>query len=153
MTSRTGSQTMQEARLDRTLEYTLVRSWDELMPDSSSGLIQIEYHTGSDGSLDFLKIWASTIRGHWDLICEFWAKPLWSHATGLLFGPAFDSAEFAHTLERVIGRENAFVKLPDQHGLIQVFPPAQVEREQAERWMEVAFDHEGAIPTQQPVAA
>ena len=153
MTDITGSQPMQTARLDRTLEYAVVQSWDQLVSDSSSGLIQIEYQTGADGSLDFFKIWASTVRGRWDLICEFWAKPLWSHDTGLRFGADYHSVDFAHTLELVMRREDAFSKLPDQQGLIQISPPTPEERTAAERWMEVAFNHEGAVPVQQPVAA
>jgi hypothetical protein len=139
MTSITGSQPMQTARLDRTLEYAVVQSWDELMPDSNSGLIHIEYQTGSDGSVDFLSVWTSTIRGHWNRVCEFWMKPLWSHATGLGFSSDPHSVDFAHTLELVMGRENAFLKLPDQHGLIQIHPPTRDERSAAARWMEVAF--------------
>ncbi len=153
MTPIIGSQPMQTARLDRTLEYAVVQSWDELMPDSTSGLVHIEYQTGSDGALDFFKVWASTIRGHWNLICEFWIRSLWSHATGLSFGKDYHSADFARTLELVMGREDAFSKLPDQQGLIQIYPPTQEERKEAERWTTVAFDHESAMPTEQPVAA
>jgi hypothetical protein len=153
MTSIIGSQPMQTARLDRTLEYAVVESWDELMPDSTSGLVHIEYQTGPDGSLDFFKIWASTNRGYWNLVCEFWIRPLWSHATGLSFGKGYHFADFARTLELVMGCEDAFSKLPDQRGLIQVSPPTKEERSEAERWMGVAFDHESAIPMEQPVAA
>jgi hypothetical protein len=48
---------MQTISLDRALEYTVIQGWDELMPDRTSGLIHIEYQTGSDGSTDFLKVW------------------------------------------------------------------------------------------------
>jgi hypothetical protein len=51
-----GSQLMQTIRLDRALEYSVIQSWDELMPDQASGLIHIEYQTGGDGSLDFLTL-------------------------------------------------------------------------------------------------
>lgn len=153
MTNITGLQPMQTARLDHTLEYAVVQSWDQLMPDSSSGLIQIEYQTGSDGSLDFFKIWASSIRGHWNLVCEFWAKPLWSHDAGLRFGAGYHSVDFARTLELVMGHEGAFLKFLHQQGLIQVFPPTPEERGAAERWMAVAFNRDGPMPMQQHIAA
>lgn len=153
MTPVASSQPMQTARLGRALEYAVVQSWDGLMPDATSGAIHIEYETGSDGLVDFLKIWASTVRGHWNLVCEFWVRPLWSHVTGLRFANDYYSADFARTLEFVIGHENAFVKLPDRRGLIQVSPPTEEERKEAERWTTVAFNYDGAVPAEQPVAA
>jgi hypothetical protein len=76
MTSASNSQQEQTDRLDRSLEYAAVQSWDELMPDPASGLIHVEYQTGSDGSLDFGKVWASVCRGHWKLVCEVWMRSL-----------------------------------------------------------------------------
>jgi hypothetical protein len=149
MTPITDTQPMQTDRLDHALESAVIQSWDELMPTSTSGLIQIEYQTGDDGLIEFLMIWASTIRGHWKLVCEFWMRPLWSHATGLRFSNDYHSAAFAHTLDLVMGHENAFSKLPDQHGLTQVYPPTQEERREAERWMSVAFDHLGSVAVEQ----
>jgi hypothetical protein len=147
------SQSMQMAPLERILGYVVVHSWDDLMPGSTSGLIHIEYQTGRNGSLDFLKIWTSTTRGYWRLISELWIRPLWSHATGLWVDDDYRSVDFPHTLELVIGQEDAFSKLPDQHGLIQIYPPTQEEREEAERWMRVAFNDHGSMPIEQDIAA
>lgn len=76
-----GSQPLQTTRLDRTLKYALVQSRDELMPQSNSGLIHIEYQTGSDGPLNFFKIWASTrgcpsivVELTQDGLCFIWGK-------------------------------------------------------------------------------
>lgn len=153
MTPTTNSQPMPTARLDRTLEYAVIRSWDELMPHSSSGLIHIEYQTGGDGSLDFVKIWASTITGYWNLVCECWMRPLWSHAAGLRFGQDYHSADLADTLELVIGGKDTFSKLPNQHGLITICPPTEEERREAAGWTTAAFDHHGSTPVGQHVAA
>lgn len=153
MTSIIDSQPMQTARLDRALEYAVIQNWDQLMPDSTSGLIHIEYETGPDGSLDFLLIWASTIRGHWNLVCEYWMRPLWKHAIGLRFRKNYHSVDFAHTLEFLMGHEDAFSKLPDRKGPIQIYPPTQEERNEAERWTRVAFNHPSSTPIEQHVAA
>lgn len=91
----TDSQTMQTISLARALEYTVIQSWDELMPDGTSGLIHIEYQTGSGGSTDFLKGWASIIKGSWKLVCELLMRPLWSHTTGLRFENDYHSDAFA----------------------------------------------------------
>jgi hypothetical protein len=151
MTNIISSPTVSTARLDRALEYAVIQSWDELMPDPTSGSIQVEYQTGADGSLDFLTLWASTTRGHWSLISEFWMRPLWSHATGLRFGDDYHSETFARTLEFVVEHEGSYA--PDQHGLIQIYPPTPEKRSEAERWRTVAFDDQGSSPTKVSVAA
>jgi hypothetical protein len=140
-------------RLDRALECAVILSWDELMPNATSGLIHIEYRTGSDSSLEYLKVWSSTIKGNWNLVCEYWLRPLWSHATGLSFGDAYHSADFAHILELVMQHENALSKLPDHDGSIQIYPPTPEERMAAERWTREAFSHESSVPTEPLMAA
>jgi hypothetical protein len=153
MTNILNSQMMQTAQLDRALEYAVIQSWDQVMPDPTSGLIHVEYETGAAGPLDFLKIWSSTLRGHWSLVCEYWIRPLWSHTTGLRFANDYYSADLARTLEFLIAHEDAFAKLPDRRGSIQVSPPTEEERREAERWMTVALNHDGSVPTEQPMAA
>ena len=153
MTNILSSRTMLTAQLDRALEYAVIQSWDELMPDPTSGLIHIEYETGADGSLDFLKIWSSTLRGHWSLLCEYWMRTLWSHATGLRVGDDYHSETFARTLEFVMEHEGSFTKLPDQHGLIQISPPTPEKRSEAERWGGVALDGQRCSPANHNVTA
>lgn len=146
-------QPMQMPRLDHTLEYAVVHSWDELMPSATSGLIHIEYHTGEDRSLAFLKIWASPVKGYCKLVCELWVQPLWSHAIGLRFGNDYRSPDLAHVLEFIAGHKDEFSKLPDQDGLIQVYPPTPEERQNAERWTQVAFNDRGSAPIEARPAA
>jgi hypothetical protein len=140
MTSITDSHVIQTIPLDRALEYTVIQSWDDLMPDQASGLIHLEYQTGENGSTDFFKVWASISRGSWKLICEFWIRPLWSHATGLRFENGYHSEELAHNLEHVMRQEETFPKLPEQVGLIQIHPPTQEERKEADRWIKLDFN-------------
>lgn len=68
---------------DRILECAVILSWDELMGPSTSGLVQIEYRTDAAYSLEYLKVWSSTVRGYANLVCEYWLRPLWSHVVGL----------------------------------------------------------------------
>jgi hypothetical protein len=127
MTALSNSQPEQPARFECALKNAVIEEWDELMPDSKSGLIHIEYQTGREGSLDFLTIWASTIRGYWSLVCEQWMRPLWSQAAGLTFHNDYHSLCFAHGLELVMQQHNGHLNLPDRRGLIQVYPPQEVE--------------------------
>lgn len=147
------SQTMQTISLARPLENRVIQSWDELMPDGTSGLIHIEYQTGSGGSTDFLKVWASIIRGSWKLVCELWMRPLWSHTTGLRFENDYHSDAFANNLELIMGQEETFPSLPEEAGLIQVYPPAQEERRKADRWMNLAFKDGKPVFVKSHVAA
>lgn len=132
MSSIATIQAMQAARLERTLKSAVVSSWSELMPDSDSGLIHIEYQTGADGMLDFIKIWASRVWGQWNLVCELWMRPLWSHVSGVRFGSEFHSVDFARALELVVGSDDTSAMLPNLHGMVQVFPPTAVERSDAD---------------------
>jgi hypothetical protein len=147
----TDSQTMQTISLDRGLEYAVIQSWDELMPDRTAGLIHIEYQTGSDGSIDYLKVWASITRGTWKLACELWMRPLWSHAAGLRFENDYHSDALGNNLELILGQEKGIPRLPDQAGLIQVHPPTQEERREADQWIDLAFGH--SDPAMSHVAA
>jgi len=51
-------------QLDAMLADALVLNWSDLMPELTSGLIHVEYHVGPRGSVEFVKVWASTTRGH-----------------------------------------------------------------------------------------
>jgi hypothetical protein len=153
MTPITESKETQTVLLNRLLSSAVVLSWDELMPESTSGLIHIEYQTGDDGSLDFVKIWASTVWGEWKLVCELWMRPLWSHVTGIRFGGNYRSVEFARTLELVVDNENEFLVTPNLRGLVQVYPPNEEERREAERLTLAALSHHGYVPSEKHFAA
>jgi hypothetical protein len=141
MSSITNIQAKQAARLERTLKSAVVSRWSELMPDSASGLIHIEYQTGADGVLDFIKIWASQVWGQWNLVCELWMRPLWSHVSGVRFGSEFHSVDFARALELAVGSDDTSTMLPNLHGMIQVFPPTAVERSEANVSVRESMDH------------
>lgn len=153
MITRNATQQMMTAQLDDALKHIVVSNWDTLMPDPNSGLIHINYYTGQDGSLDYLTIEAATgARGHWTTICNFWAKPIWSHAPGLEFRNGLYAAEFERMMNRLMWREERFAPLTHKHGLIQIHPPSEEDRLAADNWMRVAFKTHGPVPAQQKVA-
>ena len=57
--------------LERILESAVVVSWADLMRNAQADLIQIEYGFAADGTIDYLKFWASISRGHWLLAVEY----------------------------------------------------------------------------------
>jgi hypothetical protein len=140
-----STETMQDTGLDRALEYAVIQSWDDLMPNPSSGLIHLEYQIGEDGSLDYLTVWASTLRGYWNLICELWMRPLWSHVRGLRFENDYHSEKFARTLHWVMEHESLLKKTSSKHGLIQIYPPTAEERSEAKRWRTTAFSDQDLL--------
>lgn len=153
MTSFTNSEGQQPARLESALKNAVVESWDELMPDSKSGLIHIEYQTRPDGSLDFLFIWASKIRGYWNLVCELWTRPLWSHVAGIRLGNDYHDPAFTSRLELVIAHQNEYATLPCGRGLIQVYPPGDVEWTEATHRKKAGHSHDPSLSVRKPVAA
>jgi hypothetical protein len=113
------------------------------MPESASGLIHIEYQTGADGVLDFIKIWASQVWGEWKLVCELWMRPLWSHIPGVRFGSEFHSVDFARRLELLVGNDDTATMFPNLRGSIQVSPPTAIQLNEANAMIREAIDHHG----------
>ena len=54
--------------------------------------VRIEYHIGTDGSVEYLTIWGSA-REYWSLICNYSVNPGWSD--GPSFSNGFHSAPWA----------------------------------------------------------
>jgi hypothetical protein len=141
-------------RLDRILQDAVQAHWNELMPAEDDGWVHIEYRTESDASLQYLKIWGSTTRGCWHLICEQWMTTAWSHVPGLQFFSDYYSEGLGRVLEVVTRHQSAFLPLePCQNGMIQVSPPTKEERRTAESWIAEVLARLSASPAEQLVTA
>jgi hypothetical protein len=141
------------ARLESTLRSAVNAYWSVLMPEGATGQIHIEYQSDTDGALEFIKIWESTVWGVWNLICEFWIYPRWSHATGIRFGKNFQSVSFARALELVVGSMKTTLSPPNYHGLIQSFPPTAAEQTEAREVVNESITLSGTAPLTSPIAA
>lgn len=71
------------------------------MPAGTPMIARMEYHPGESGALEFMKLWASTQRGYWNLVCEYWPVSLWSRPVGLTFSNGYHSARLVHALETI----------------------------------------------------
>jgi hypothetical protein len=113
--------------LDQVLESAVVENWAELMRGGATGLVHIEYAFGAGGTLDFLQVWSSTIRGHWLLACEYWMSSSKFHGSGVRFNNGFQSAGLARILDLVMQHQNSFVLPPNRgrQGLLQIETPAR----------------------------
>lgn len=123
------SQMVESIPLDEALAEVVVLSWNDLMPEPGSGLIHIEYHVEPPGSIEFVKVWASTIRGEWNLICEYWMGPGGSRESGLRLVGKYKSAGLELLLQSVLQNRGIFLPgtvSPGDH-MIQVSPPTDSE--------------------------
>jgi len=124
------------------LSNALVCSWNDLMPDSASGQMQIEYHVGPSGSVEFLKVWGAKVRGHWDLICSSATHSNSSAQSGLEFANGHKSETFRGTLDSMMRHQHLFrvETAPGADSVIQVSPPTEGERTSALKMMDVLRD-------------
>ena len=95
----------QRVQIDRVLESAVVLSWKEMLQRRKDGIVHIEYGTAPEPSLQYVKIWVSTRRGLWDLICEYWMSQGTSRVPtrGLTFSNGYHSLQLQHILEHTLG--------------------------------------------------
>ncbi len=125
-------------QLDGILADALILNWNDLMPEPLSGQIQVEYHVEAMGSVEFVKIWGSTIRGYWNLICEHWMLWADSHQGGLHFNNGYKSDRLAKMLDAIMQHQGIFLvsAAPGKNHMIQIHPPTEDDRVAAGRGME-----------------
>ncbi|MBZ5657420.1 MAG: hypothetical protein LAO56_19300 [Acidobacteriia bacterium] len=140
--------------LERILESLVVVSWADLMPDTQTGLIHIEYGFAAGGTLDYLKFWSSTTRGQWLLACEYWMSASTFHSTGVHFHNGYQSQGLAHILGSVMQHQTAFSLPADlgRQGLLQIPTPSQEESVVAAASVSEALDRVSSAPAQLVVA-
>jgi hypothetical protein len=139
---------MKRVQIDRVLESAVVLSWKDLLQSSCQGVVHVEYATAPEPSLQYLKIWLSTSRGTWNLICEYWMSPGSSRvpAVGLTFSNGFYSANLAQMLEHMMQHQDGFPNsLSGESGvnLIQVRPPTEDDTLKAGHCMSEAYQRLG----------
>jgi hypothetical protein len=125
--------------MDEILADALVLNWGDVMPEPTSGLIHIEYHVEALGSVEFVKVWASTIWGYWNLVCEHWMRWNTYHQGGLNFSNGYKSDELSGMLDQIMQHQEIFLlsAAPCGDRMIQVSPPTDSERIAASNMMDV----------------
>jgi hypothetical protein len=115
--------------LDHILECAVTDNWPALMRAAESGLIHIDYGFGPRDSIEYLKLWISTARGHWFLACEYWMSTSKFHTSGIHFENGYKSDDLAHNLEWIMQHQAAFSLPPNlgRNGLIQIQTPTEAE--------------------------
>ena len=117
-------------QLDAMLANALVLSWSDLIPELTSGLIHVEYRVGSQGAVEYLKVWAAPTRGQWDLVCQDFMRSSASCPGGLRFANGYKSEGLAKLLNQIMQHPEMFVLLygPGRQSA-DTDPPADPERQ------------------------
>lgn len=139
MTTAPQSLPAQNVQLSQILESAVVLNWSDLVQAAAGGLLQIEYHIGSERSVDSLKMWCNTARGYWSLVCDYSVNPGW--ANGPRFSNGFHSRNLGRLLESIMLNQNLFQHASEVNSnvVIQVAPPTQEEIDAAKLQMAEAF--------------
>ena len=127
---------------DGMLSNALIFNWNDLMPQSAAGQIQIEYHVGLAGGVEFVKVWGATTRGHWDLICSCWMHSGSSSQSGMQFANGYKSESLSGIIQSIMQHPEIFLPgaVPGTDCMIQVSPPTEKERSAALKMMDVFRD-------------
>ena len=133
--------------IDRILECAVALNWKELTNSNEQTSIQVEYHVGAGGSLEYLKCWSSTERGYWHLVCEYWMKSGSIHQSGVTFDGNIYSADFGWMLGAIMQHQASFTSsssdFPD--GLFQSSRPNESSIGPAHKDMAEALDLIGVL--------
>lgn len=129
-------------QLDRILEAAVIVSWPELMAESESGSVHVEYDFGPRGEVTFLRIWLSETRGVWHLVCSYCASTSGLRNRSIQFDNGYASERLAETLEVAMRHQDIFLPPPNlgRQGLLQITPPSEKERADAILLIKEVFD-------------
>ncbi|MGB8886064.1 MAG: hypothetical protein WCC87_05030 [Candidatus Korobacteraceae bacterium] len=116
--------------LDHILTSVVVVNWEALTSSSPTARIRMEYHIGTDGSIEYLKLWMSA-REYWSLICDYSIHPGWSD------GPRFSNGYHSRSLGRLLQSIMMNQKLfghgcePDSNRLLEIGTPTLQQTDEA----------------------
>jgi hypothetical protein len=124
------------------------------MPTAESGLIHVDYGFSARDSIEYLKLWTSTVRGHWYLACEYWMSTSTFHASGIHFERGYISEDLMRNLERIMQHQDAFSLSPNlgRNGLIQIQTPTEQDITAASVSLSEALDRITDSPAESSVA-
>jgi hypothetical protein len=99
-----------------------VLDWSDLVRGAIPGLIHLEYHIGEEQFVDNLRIWSSTARGYWSLVCHCSVDP--DLSCTLNFKNGYQDGDFGNLLKAIMKHQGEFPhkRALNTNYLIQVGP-------------------------------
>jgi len=115
--------------IDRILECAVALNWNGLTQGDETTAMQVEYQTGPSHTLEYLKIWSSTTRGYWNLVCEYWMQAGSGHESGATFSGREYSGDFTWMLDAIMQHQGAFLPGSSDfvEGLVQINRPTDTD--------------------------
>ena len=109
--------------LDQVLENAVVINWSDLVRGAVPGLVHVEYHVGTERLIDDVRIWSSTARGYWSLVCRCSIDP--DLSCTLHFRNGHHDGDFGNLLSAIMKRQSEFLhkRIANANYLVQVGPP------------------------------
>jgi hypothetical protein len=135
--------------IDRILECAVTVNWQDLTKTQDNSSMRMEYLTGPQNSLEYLKLWSCSERGYWNLLAEYWMQSTIEHRRGTTFSRGNYSADLVRMLDAVMRHQEDFLApspdFPD--GLVQIKKPSTTELSTARAEMIEAMDQIGSFAT------
>ena len=133
MTTAPQTPTVELLPLNAILESAVFLNWAAFGQPSGGGMVQIEYHAGSEKSIEYLNIWSATTRGYWSLVCDYAIALHRPNGTGARFSNGFHSRDLGRYLDSILMNQTRFSHdcQPNSNVVIQVRPPSEEQTAQA----------------------
>jgi hypothetical protein len=128
--------------IERILECAVCLNWKDFALNSLPMTMQLEYRSGLTHSLDSLKLWSSTSRGYWNLVCEYWMQSSTTHQQGITFTGTYSSPALTRMLDAIMHHQDAFSRDSTEllDGLVQVASPNETQSAAARLQMSQALE-------------
>jgi len=126
------------APLDQILSSSVVLNWSSLGLGTMIDALTLDYHIGSDGIVDSLKLWACSGE-YWSLICDYSPKTGWAD------GPRFSNGYHSHRLGRlfqsILMNQHLFThdRSPNTNGRVEIAAPTAEQTTDATFQIQEAF--------------
>ena len=124
--------------LDQILGSSVVLNWSSLGLSTTVASVRIEYHVGSEGSVDSLKLWACGGE-YWSLICEYAPNLGWSD--GPRFSNGYHSRRLARLLQSILMNQQLFThdRGSNTNGAVEILLPTVQQTTDATLQVQGAF--------------
>jgi len=124
--------------LDQILSSSVVINWSSLGLATTVGAVTIEYHVGSEGAVESLKLWACTGE-YWSLICDYVPNVGWSD--GPSFSNGYHSRRLGRLLQSILMNQNLFThgRTPNTNGIVEIGIPTVEQTNRATLQVSEAF--------------
>lgn len=114
----------------RVVESAIIVNWNDLLGGPKDGLVHVEYRFASNGLLNNLEVWKSTVRGYWLLAGTYSMPPAPLIGTDPDLKSGIQSKDLGFSLNLIMQHQSLFI-LPENlgpHGLLQIETPAPEQR-------------------------